>query len=317
MNTVNYSHFADEVQYNLDIMKETIASGKGSDIDPGFLAIFRADIATLRKSSIAKNRVRVLSKQLQNSGAKLKKIWNKEIKTKEIKQPAPIEFFAAYTPTEVEKTLSTSARTDAVAAGYNTLAQSGQYLVRKIPGDGHCLFTSVAAIDLYSAQRMGMEPKLLTTAKRIAEDETLDNELLKTAATMVADLLSRQVSDNEAFDPKAILADVPSRTHIIQFLRSLACHELRQDTTNETLDQYLAANGTTRHAHLASMEDIRRRAHGDEPELHAMRHALDLELPVIDLQTLGIEQTTLPENHEQGKLWLLFRPGHYDVAEGC
>jgi hypothetical protein len=321
MTIYNYKHFANEIQYNLDIMQKTISNGQGDAIDLGFIEIFRADIAELQQSSLAKKKINQLSSQLEESAVLLQAIWNNEFSACELTTPTQPFYRPTLPPENKDSTKKTTPRSsvtskkaDYVSAGYQKLRESNSFFLRKIPGDGHCLFTSIAFIDLYTAYKNESDPKLLTAALKYSKTRSKQARRLQKAARKVIKLLNKQ--SNQALHPRDLLLNKNNQEKIVCFLRLLSCHELRHTQhENEVLQSYLAVEGVTLEEYCTRMENMQEAAHGDEPELQALNQALNLELPVLDVQAIGKGEARLPADQETGTLYLLFRPGHYDVAQ--
>ncbi len=314
MNPINSSDFRREIEYNLEIMEKTLQ--KNVAIDAGFFEIFQRDIEHLEAMSASNSKNRVEAKKitstlnirLQTNAARLQQITGKAFGFVEHVVPflaansvSPKEFIKNYSPSE--HSLAIRGLTALDSAGYN---------VRKIKGDGHCLFRGIAAKDLIESARAQRKSHVLVLAQKIVTAPGLYSDKLVKCARRAIEILE-PITDEKSLI--VLLQDQKSSDRLVKFLRNVAVDHQRRH-----IDKFASFHEGEKGSfadHLNSMARMSLRQMGDQPEIVALQEALQMQLPVVNLRNLGGNQEIVQEGEaHQGSLQLLYDGQiHYDLAE--
>jgi len=288
-----------ELLYNLSIAENTIKQGNAAQIDVGFIEIFEEAIASLPKETE-----------------------KKEIKRKfeQISCAIFSTFQADERPFIGKKTslgeIAGQYARGFVKAGLELL--SPYFTMSPTRGDGHCLFRAVG-YGLVNYIEESSPAKI--------------DELLKTLSSSVASLKIKSLSSKfshvvelarSIHGKKRSAAEVMNSKEdsdrIVSFLRDLACEYNRKNST-DVFESYAAVTDANKEQYLANMKDMRKAELGGEPEIKALEKTLGIHLAICDTPAVGKKQlrpeTLLKESQNKNahtSLFLLYRPGHYDIA---
>ena len=214
----------------------------------------------------------------------------------------------------------------AAKLGLNTLIPFFRYI--PIRGDGHCLFRAVAFLLADQLLQQSFEDRdqfFIGLAERVAALNTLTDRFLKEPRSLA--LLHKEFMDifmniaSEKHFIREVLNDRVASQKVVAFLRVLSCAQNRVHT-DETYAQQAAAYSGSLSEYEAAMTDMKVAELGSEGEVRALAQALGINLQVLDVQSVGNGGEIYPEhlrfitNHGPSSQtgFLLYRPGHYDVA---
>ena len=135
---INKKEFYDQLTYNLDIMEHTIISGRAHDISLGFIEIFADEIKELENAGFDKAKIHELSARL---GADADRICTA---IEHIFSPVNAD---AVRPL-VGKSQTLASLAHELTPGFTKLgleALDKHFSLKRVAGDGHCLFRAIAA----------------------------------------------------------------------------------------------------------------------------------------------------------------------------
>jgi hypothetical protein len=298
-----------EISYNLDIVEKTLKTGKAVDI--GFVEIFANDIAKLRDKKLQNQ----LSTRLTVIAAKIYDVTEGQFfpsrladtarplvgKAVELKQIA-----AEYTDGKVKTRLE---------------KLDSSFVMKPIAGDGHCLFRAVAVgiLEFLQKNNASIRESFLSRIHAVVEKFKATNPTLEIRFQEVLEILNDLSSKTKSLEE--VLNNRQTSDILVSFLRELAVsyNEVEGGATFES--EAIVEEGS-KEAYLRKMKDMRSDtpALGGEPELIALMRTLDIELINIDAASEIIDRTD-PQNYldrankaNKLALFLLHRPGHYDLA---
>ena len=296
MSKIKPNQLRREIEYNLSIMEKSLK--QGIKVDSGFLAIFQNDIEAIGNHAFAAT----LNERLQKDAEKLYKVASNTLNI-------------PYTPRQLVSSAPISA--DKIAVHADSAEDKGLKLlfdngigVRKIAGDGHCLFRAIATQSLLTAEKTKSPSTLLRLAEKVISSPEYA-PVIQATAKEVAALLKHAHFD--------ILNDAHSSDLLVQFLRMITTHGLQKNNT-PTIEAMIQAGGDTTESYLAKMADMSERSMGGQAEIIELEKELETPLRILSLDLLGQGSEKLPpkEEHILGNTFLLFTagpPGHYDLAE--
>ena len=165
------------------------------------------------------------------------------------------------------------------------------FMLRRIAGDGHCLFRACAVglLDYLSTLQSAQKHDYIVSLQKHSPDciEEIKNLLL--------------LPKEEAYQQSEVL---------VAYLRKLACSQM-QKSDNEVLKANILSE-----EYLKNMASMQKGEHGGEPELVALGQALELDLRVVDAIVIGKAQQTAASYLQApaaNTVFLLHTPMHYDI----
>lgn len=295
-----------EIAHNLEILEKSIKKGKAKKIDIGFIEIFANDIASL--SSPPKS----LSGRLSKIATEICKVQKKP-------------FFPPNPNDSIRPLIGKKTSLDAlikehsegfVKTGLETL--SSHFSMTPIAGDGHCLFRSVA-VGIFDFLRTASSKDQRNFFDRLGK--TVDslkktNRWLEKKYENMLKLVEKINSKKKT--PEEILKDRQTSDCIVHFLRDLAC-TYNEAHGNEVFESEATVEAGSKKAYLHSIRDTRQATIGGEAEILALKKTLGIDLQVLDARAIGKGDAEVPalnraEKNKPSPIYLLFRPGHYDIA---
>lgn len=324
MTTLNPVHFSKEIAYNLQIMESTLKSGIA--VDQGFLSIFKNDIQSLSAHKIDNQVTADLNLKLQGVAAKLQVIASGSIAQADTPSaPSPMTLFSSDAKFEDvvvpliqgRKEFSELIKTyDSGPTKIGLEYLDAQFYYRPIKGDGHCLFRSIAAGILFEVERKGPQEKERILNQLMKEIEPLGNK-----AELDAGLASLIQAMDDITDKNRGVEDIIGNQKqsdaLVKFLRFLAVEHNKVHGLDVNQEEANATAGSVE-AYHANMVDMSKAECGGHVEIHALANALGIKVQLLHPEALGKDNVTLEHlafgPDSASNLWLLYRPGHYDLA---
>lgn len=311
MSAINNStHLYNEIQYNLDIMQASLNDGKS--IDFGFIEIFASDIKELESAKFEQKQLTKLNGRLNELASRIyDKVGESLLKPVNADEMRPL-VGEKVNPQELAKSHSEGD----VKKGLEAL--STHFLLQPIAQDGHCLFRSTATLLIEQIRKSPSADQQALYAHVAAQVEELKSED-KELEPLYQEVL--QLAVLLAQDKKTIKEALTSRDSsdlLVKFLRHLAC-AYNKKHGNEVFESAASIEGS-KETYLTQMCDMQKAVWGDQPEINALSHTLGLEIRAIDLQQLGkgtIKLDAYLADAKASTVYVLLRPGHYDVALPC
>ena len=299
----------DEIAYNLSIMKQTIDGGKGAAIDLGFIEIFHTAIADQKGAKSNEIALKELTKNLEAQERRLY-----EAKFGKLESEVAVRKC-------VENKASLNALADsygscAVKEGLKKLHKEG-FSYRPVIGDGHCLFRSVASgflSDFASQPKQAQDRFLGSFFKDIASLKSPRlMELSRHFETALRDIQSKRKTVD------SVLTNQATSDSLVAFLRLLACDYNRKFGGREFAASLAGISNVAPAQYLADMADMKKKEYGDELEIAALSKTLRKKIKVLDARSIGQGEAidslhTLYGRSPGEPIYLLNRPGHYDLA---
>lgn len=322
MTAITSVRFKEEIEHNLSIMNKTLSEGRA--VDQGFIDIFKKDIADLTElqtkekidTATSAPVITQLTKSINESADKLKSIVKGIFKI--TSEPTGLVAAGLQNAGEIAKRY-TAENEAHIKAGFEALNQGG-ISVRKVAGDGHCMFRAMIAKILIDNQRQkkNTKSKILTLAERAAKSKTYSDETKEIAKKVINSLNPKK--NQSALE---ILQNPEQSNLLVHFLRLIAVDGLRNNkgaTFRETFDQMLQNDEMTAEDYYADMSSMAKATYGNQPEINELEKALKMKFEILGLGSLGRKTATLPPKKDltPGKIFLLHNPtspAHYDLAE--
>jgi hypothetical protein len=209
-----------------------------------------------------------------------------------------------------------------VHKGLQTLHDGG-YHVRRVRGNGHCLFSSIAA-HLITKERLAHLRELT---------EVLRLEQLLGSIDPLSPIRELEQKLDSGSSVETLLQNEQNYTACVVYLRTIATNWWRKEiSANEERLVSLA------HAAREAMPDLRRNSndkqvcetylrrmvsmtdcrYGGEPEIFALKNILGINICTIDLKDLGEASSKqaldriLPGEKDHAAIWLVYRGSHFD-----
>lgn len=334
--------FAEDLEKNL----EDLASGISVNrlVDAEFLTIFQKDIDMLARAYVRNHlaldskecvELRRMNIRLQELAAMMQKVVNdnlSRIRGKGSVQQSVQEASNFWSdnvvplvgPFERPVTLASDNETPIIKKGLQTLDEGG-YRVRRVRGNGHCLFSSIAAL-LLNDEHLSSIKRQLPGMKREGLLGSFDGErLINTcherlqAGVSVEQLLQdekiyydwikflRLISVN--WWKKNIQESVETRAELANAAREAMPVLRTKKDDQEVCDTYLKR--------MESLEAEEPR-YGGFPEIHALENIFGIPIHTIYVKDVGEAalknrtQTILPQIADLSHMWLLYRSSHFD-----
>lgn len=295
MASINSNDLYVSLMRNFADMEKTIADGRAQDIDLGFIEIFIQDIKELEGAGFDKSKIHALSERLSSAADRICEATSFLQSTVKADAVRPL----------VGKEQRMSDLAKAMSAGDTKRgleALDEHYTLKRVAGDGHCLFRAIAAgtLDYLNALPPPEQERFMQRLQ--ATVDGLKDE--KLSGLFRAIQVVRGISKEESLNTKK------TSELLVEFLRNLAC-AYNKNSSNEVLQ------GLISEKYLESMCDMAKKEHGGEPELIALRNTLGLDLRVVDAIAVGkgqVEAASYKENRQPHTVFLLYTPAHYDIA---
>ncbi|HXF28473.1 MAG TPA: hypothetical protein VN457_01365, partial [Chlamydiales bacterium] len=194
------------------------------------------------------------------------------------------------------------------------------FVMRSIRGDGHCLFRSAIADVLEKLLAMtNAERKTRLTQLQLACAK-FGKAALNEHFAFLKQVIEAAVASGRAFGD--IICDEVTSDKFVSFLRQLVCEHNRQ-IKNDVFDSFLLAQGKSKNEYLEDMMSMQKAIYGDHPEVLAISTLFNLNICVVEVAEYG--KNTDPDKTGQAfrhirahdgmmELFLLHRPGHYDLG---
>ncbi len=291
MSAINSTHLYNELAYNFDIMEKAIAEGHAKDIDIGFIEIFANDLQELSKITFDKSKIHGLTTRLNVAADRICEATSSVFSDVDPRSQRPL--VGIKQPVSV---LAKELNEGLTKTGLERLDPF--FTMRRIAGEGHCLFRAVAVgvLDYLEKVPNPLKDEFLTKLReQVArfEDESL--------TALYEDIqLVGQLPKEEAFK---------ASDRLVAFLRQLACCYNR-NSKNEVLQGLISED------YLQEMSSMQKCQHGGEPELVALQNVLGLDLRVVDTAVIAKGEQTAKSYLEAKKeetVFLLLSPIHYDI----
>ncbi len=274
VNNNNFPSYQDTV-YFMQCMEK--AQKNGCEVDKGFIEIFEDDLSGLRERGHNPRQVFELRQRLESIATK---IFSK-IDAKQVQRPLM----------DKQSTLKSLAKTydsGDVKKGLETL--DTQYKLRRIKGDGHCMFRAIAAGMLYH----------LKNGKDI--NDAIPKEL--------ADFLA----ENKDASVESLIGNTRLSNKLVHILRKIA---VRGTENNEgAINAAIVDYGSYKNYKL-KMVDMAKAEMGGNAELNVLADVLGLKFHILHASAIGKGEPMDAEHHFIGgngeDISLLYRPGHYDL----
>ncbi len=283
-----------DIDYNFKIIESTLQEGK--KIDLYFIEIFANDIQELRAKGFDQGRVSNLTKRLEGIANRI---------CDATTSLRPVEHNPLVGDMKQDLTqLARQKDPGFVKEGLNQL--NPHFEMKRIYGDGHCLFRAFATGTLDYLKDLPQEKK---------------NEFLTQLDTTVANFNDPDLSSHYNSKIRGMLSrgqnlNEQESNEMVAFLRLLACTYNRTNK-NETFSAFLTAERTNKDEYLKNMTDMTKGVYGAEPELIALQKTLNINFRVIDTLVVGkkeAEPASYLNHAPPNTIFLLYTPLHYDVA---
>lgn len=189
------------------------------------------------------------------------------------------------------------------------------FKMRRVAGDGHCLFRAVFTSLLYFLKTASQEVKEMVLgqiARSVMDLRDVNHALEAKHKEVVGAIDAKQPLE-------AILTDRKTSDLLVSFLRDLvsAHHFVYGDEVFYSEAELYSKN---KEQYLKDMMSMDKRELGGEPEILALNKLLGIEIIVLHTVEVGegkkdpaayvqkaVESQAIP-------VFLIFRPGHYDYA---
>lgn len=284
MSAINPTVSYQDLYKNLKDMEDTLQNRPHLvDRDYAcFIEILTTDLDDLRKTNFDKSKIHELTARLEQTADR---IYTLAFASPDSSPPRP-----PIGPVQPISDLSNELSPGLTKSGLEKL--DTHFSLRRIKGDGHCLFRAcvVGLLDYIATLQNDKKEKYITY-------------LQQNSATCIDEI-------------KAILLMPKGEAYLqsdtlVAYLRKLACSQM-QKSDNEVLKANILSE-----QYLKDMADMKKLEHGGEPELVALREALVLDLRVVDAVVIGKQQQTAEsylENPAANTVFLLHTPMHYDIV---
>lgn len=179
-----------------------------------------------------------------------------------------------------------------------------KYRTRRIKGDGHCQFRSIAAALLYLLEKgKPLDKKVKKGDFQKADEVTqIINDVIKGSNTVEETMRN------------------PEKSNLfVEYLRWMACEYNRKHQTGVFKSMAISLSKSP-DKYLKDMANMDPPEWGGEPELIALSKALKIHIHVLDVRQIGKEQKLNDTNmhfnkgKDKPQITLLLRLQHYDVA---
>lgn len=300
------------IEIKLNIMQTAVDAGKGAEISINATEELAADIRKLKLRTGKLQQGDEYFKRLETLADTINMAHINEA-TKLIVQPLLMG-------PEIElRERAASYSAGVVKNGLLSLDKS--LLMRSIRGDGHCLFRCTLAHVLESRLSQSSEQRTAQIARLDATISQFNNASLNEKYAFFKKTLQTALETGCA--SRDIVCDEETSNKLVAFLRELVCTHNRQ-VENDVFTSFVLAAGKSKAEYLEDMISMQRAKYGDHPEIQALSTLLNLNICVIHVAEYG--KSTDPTTQRQSlghfcahtgniDLFLLFRPGHYDLAK--
>ena len=326
--------FSKDIALNIEDLSSAVASKK--NVDPEFLKILQHDIDTLH---------RVYDKgQIPHDSHVWSELHRMNVRLQEVattmhglaavnhcsppaaSRPVPSPFgedVSIPLVGKVEDPLTLcSDDSSPVNKGLQILHDEG-YRVRRVRGNGHCLFSSIAA-HLVTDERLA---ELRAKLPQLAEQGLLG----AFDATSLIETCQQKLRDGVSVE--ALMQNERMYNDWVTFLRTIATNWWKKqigqhgdpevDLANAAREampklRQKPSNPEVCALYLQSMASMSERRYGGVPEIFALGKALGVNINVIDAKKLGetasqeAMYTILPKVADLSEMWLLYRGSHFD-----
>lgn len=333
-NEVIRDGFARDIALNIKDLADTVASNK--HIDNEFFDILQQDIDHLR-SAYTKRDISPDShvwSELYRMNIRLQEVAAKRYGWASASHAAPSSSLAAYTSSslddgfiplvgKIDDPLSLLSEEGTPVSKGLQILHDGGYRVRRVRGNGHCLFSSIAS-HLVTKERLAHVRELVghlrsegllgaidplpyirefeqKLASGVSVETLLQNEQNYAASvvllrTIAANWWRKEIAKNE------------ERLVALAHDAREAMPDLRSNSDNKQVcETYLRR--------MVSMTECR---YGGQPEIFALKNILGIDIRAVDLKDLGTESskravdTILPTDGDRPGIWLVYHGSHFD-----
>jgi len=327
--------FYKDLTLNVQDLLSSVSSG--ADIDPEFLRILQKDIDTLRhvyeirKVSHQSSEWADLGKEnghLQEVAVRMKDLASKagvggSSTVSRASSPSFDEDEVFPLIGKIDDPLHLPCDYDHPAYKGLQILHDEKYAVRRVKGNGHCLFSSMAAHLITEARLSSLQTKLpLMKAQGWLGD--ID------PSGIIGDAL-RKIKEGASVE--SILQKDDVYKEWIVFLRTLATKWWEKQLGQEERREHLAhaarevlpalkENENDKEVcmtYLRSMASMDEHKYGGEPEIFALQNILGINIHTIDAANLGKAgsqaeiDAILPKFADLSEIWLLYRSSHFDA----
>jgi len=196
------------------------------------------------------------------------------------------------------------------------------FVMHSISGDGHCLFRSTLAHLLEKVLSQTAAERSTLLSKLDAKVAQFNSASLYEKYAFFKKTVQTAVEKGSAY--RDIVCNKESSDRLVAFLRELAC-AYNQHANNDVFDSFLAVAGKSKEHYLTDMMSMQKANYGDHPEIQALCTVLEINICVVDVAEYG--KPKAPDQPSQAfrhfrarsegqmELYLLHRPGHYDLGK--
>ncbi len=298
VNNFQSTNFTErDLSYCFDIMENTIKAGQGRELDLGFIEIFAADIEQLTDKPI----------QSQLS-SKLQRLSNKIYEAVE----APL--FPTQPNDLIRPLVGTVKSLASLAKEYSPgpiktgLAGLDPYFAMKaVAGDGHCFFRSVAERTLDFLGRLTVQEQQrfferIDQQVRLFNHRELD-EKYRQALALIKEISAQKRTIDE------VISQRPTSDILVWFLRELACSHNEVYGDEVFASEAIESDGSVAQ-YLQNMRDMKQAKMAGQTEILALEQTLGISIEIVS----PTSTRKVVEAGERPTFFLLYRPGHYDIA---
>lgn len=300
----------DEIRYNVDIMEKTLRNPlKAKDLDSEFFFIFQQaldELHSLPHSPMEIQTSRQLSVKLQELAARLYEVAGVSLSLQDVHVPL-------CRPPVRPATMIDSDTPPNIAVGLHLLDAIADCV--RIRGDGHCLFRAVA-IGLHAHYKDSIpafRQKLMELRQGVGKDiePSLWDHVLLSLDRCVPPLTIFQLMGEQAFsDAWMTLVRKLAEAGLREKLRTPPTPSWRETFIASLPDTFK----TSPESYITAVGNPAQREFGGEAEIMVLSE-LFCPIRVRDAQAIGIQGNLRGhEMRDKNALYLLLRPGHYDLA---
>jgi hypothetical protein len=332
-------NFAKDIEENLKVLATSISCKK--KIDPEFLKILQKDISMLSKAYDKRNvahdshvwsEVYRMNIRLQEAAARMHGLASDSLSGAssgtfegQCPQVSSLKDTDVVVPLvgAIDRPMVLASDTPCVAnKGLQALQDRG-YNIRKVRGNGHCLFSSMAAHLLTNERLVALKQRLLNMKEQgllgSVDFEALINTCLQ------------KLSSGSSVE--GLLQDEQMYRSWVQLLRTISVNWWRKTIHEEAEDKVLFAHAARESLqelspqlsddevcdmYLQKMELLSEAKYGGAPEMYALEKALGITLHMIDVKGLGRSESPeaidaqLPKIANLADMWILYNGSHFD-----